>query len=317
MPYKETEIEKMLRESAQRFKRELQSKEKAKKNFTEEERKEDEKNADKRLQKAYKDLLKKSDVKLPTEKRHKEDYKRVKGNIQKSRSDLHVNKKTGKREITTNMTIHKGLTVKEKAGLKKSILKAVKQHLEGSGLHIPLSGGYTSSLIFHEMGKYIPPKDRKLMKKLIEESRPPRPPPIHSGAIDEEMPLAVVPPMDTGNQSASDYEDGGTESESDIEQIKYKYQPTKYDYDSDSDDEMYGMGFVDGFVDDIFGGNKQDLARHSQSIQDTRNETARRKAEVLARHAQIEADIKARRAKKPPLGTGVKRPRGRPRKIQL
>jgi hypothetical protein len=258
----------------------------------------------------------KSATKLPTEKRHKSDYKRVKGNIQKSRSDLHVNKKTGKREITTDMVIHKGLTAKEKAGLKKSILKAVKQHLEGSGLHIPLSGGYTSSLIFHEMGKYIPPKDRKLMKKLIEESRPPRPPPIHSGAIDEEMPLAVVPPMDTGNQSASDYESDGTESESDIEPIKYKYQPTKYDSDSDSDDEMFGKGFGD-VVDNMFGYDKQEGARNSQRLQDIRNDTARRKAEVLARNAQIEADIKARRAKKPPLGTGVKRPRGRPRKIQL
>jgi hypothetical protein len=49
------------------------------------------------------------DVKLPTEKRHKDDYKRVKGNIQKSRSDFHVNKKTGKREITTDMKIRKGL----------------------------------------------------------------------------------------------------------------------------------------------------------------------------------------------------------------
>jgi hypothetical protein len=259
---------------------------------------------------------KKSTVKLPTEKRHKEDYKRVKGNIQKSISDLRVNPKTGKREITTSMTIHKGLTIKEKDGLKKSILKAVKQHLEGSGLHIPLAGGYTSSLIFHEMGKYIPPKDRVLMKKLIEESRPPRPPPIHSGAIDEEIPLAVVPPMDTGNQSASDYESDGTESESDIEPIKYKYQPVKYDSDSDDDEEFGGMVGM-GFIDDIFGGNKQEMARATQSIQDTRNETARRKAEVLARNAQIEADIKARRAKKPPLGMGVKRPRGRPRKIQL
>jgi len=256
---------------------------------------------------------KKTTTKLPTEKRHKDDYKRVKGNIQKSRSDLHVNKKTGKREITTDMVIHKGLTAKEKTGLKKSILKAVKHHLEGSGLHIPLSGHYTSSLIFHEMGKYIPPKDRKLMKKLIEESKPPRPPPIHSGAIDEEIPLVEVPPMDTGNKSASDYESTGAESESDIEPIKYKYQPAKYDSDSDSDDEMFGRGFID----DIFGNEEQERARNSQKLQDIRNETARRKAEVLARNAQIEADIKARRAKKPPLGTGVKRPRGRPRKIQL
>ena len=74
-------------------------------------------------------LSKKSTTKLPTEKRHKDDYKRLKGNIQKSRSDLRVNPKTGKREITTIMTIHKGLTAKEKAGLKKSILKAVEKYL--------------------------------------------------------------------------------------------------------------------------------------------------------------------------------------------
>ena len=72
---------------------------------------------------------KKSAEKLPTEKRHKDDYKHLKGNIQKSRSDLRVNPKTGKREITTIMTIHKSLTAKEKAGLKKSILKAVEKYL--------------------------------------------------------------------------------------------------------------------------------------------------------------------------------------------
>jgi len=278
-------------------------------------------------------LKSKSATKLPTEKRHKDDYKRVKGNIQKSRSDLHVNKKTGKREITTNMTIRKGLTAKEKTGLKKSILKAVKQHLEGSGLHIPLSGGYTSSLIFHEMGKYIPPKDRKLMKKLIEESRPPRPPPIHSGAIDEEIPLAVVPPMESESEwernetesEDSEWERNETESE-DEEHMRRIRELNDPDSDSDSDygtGQMFGHGIArrrrkgKGLVDDIFGDEKQERARNSQKLQDIRNDTARRKAEVLARNAQIEAEIKARRAKKPPLGTGVKRPRGRPRKNQL
>ena len=188
------------------------------------------------------------DVKLPTEKRHKTDYKRVKGNIQKSRSDLHVNKKTGKREITTDMVIHKGLTTKEKAGLKKSILNAVRKHLSGSGLHIPLVGGYTSSLIFHEMGKYIPPKDRKLMKKLIEESRPPRPPPIHSGAIDEEDAVAVVPPMESDwerndtESEDSDWERNDTESE-DEEHMRRIRELNDPDSDSDSD---YGTGQMFG-----------------------------------------------------------------------
>jgi uncharacterized protein with WD repeat len=68
---------------------------------------------------------KKSTEKLPTEKRHKDDCKCFKGNIQKSRSDLHVNKKTGKREITTNMTINKGLTTKDKIILKKFIINTI------------------------------------------------------------------------------------------------------------------------------------------------------------------------------------------------
>jgi hypothetical protein len=66
-------------------------------------------------------LKSKSTTPLPTEKRHKDDYKRVKGNIQKSRSDLKVNPKTGKIEITTDMKIRKGLTAKEKGGLKNFI----------------------------------------------------------------------------------------------------------------------------------------------------------------------------------------------------
>jgi hypothetical protein len=63
--------------------------------------------------------------KLPTDKRHKDDYKRVKGNMQKSRSDLIVNPKTGKREITTNMTINKGLTTKDKIILKNFIINTI------------------------------------------------------------------------------------------------------------------------------------------------------------------------------------------------
>jgi hypothetical protein len=213
----------------------------------------------------------KSATKLPTEKRHKDDYKRVKGNIQKSRSDLRVNPKTGKREITTNMNIRKGLTTKEKAGLKKSILKAVKQHLEGSGLHIPLIGGYTSSLIFHEMGKYIPPKDRKLMKKLIEESRPPRPPPIHSGAIDEEDAVAVIKPMDDYDHEARIRELNDSDSETDSEQERHDARIRELnDPDSDSDSES----------DDEIGGSLGYGVKHKKT-------------------------------------NPIKRPRGRPRKIQL
>jgi len=249
----------------------------------------------------------KSATKLPTEKRHKDTYKRVKGNIQKSRSDLHVNKKTGKREITTDMTIHKGLTAKEKAGLKKSILNAVKKHLSGSGLHIPLAGGYTSSLIFHEMGKYIPPKDRKLMRKLIEESRPPRPPPIHSGAIDEDIPLAVIHPMDSDSESdsESDFERNETESEnSDYDRYDTESEDEEHmrrirelnDPDSDSDDDdVYGMGF----------------GQFMHAVKKTAVMTKK----AIDAPKQVKKALEDRIERDKASGTGVKRPRGRPRKI--
>jgi len=256
---------------------------------------------------------KKAGTKLPTEKRHKDDYKRVRGNIQKSRSDLRVNKKTGKREITTDMTIHKGLTVKEKAGLKKSIINAVKKHLSGSGLHIPLAGGYTSSLIFHEMGKYIPPKDRKLMRKLIEESRPPRPPPIHSGAIDEDIPLAVIHPMDSDSESDfernetesedSDFERNDTESEDEghMRRIRELNDP---DSDSDSDDDdVYGMGF----------GQFMHAVKKTAVMTKKAIDTPKQVKKAL--EDRIERD-KAK-ATTAVTGTGVKRQRGRPRKICL
>jgi hypothetical protein len=70
-------------------------------------------------------VVKKSTTKLPTEKRYKDDYKIVKGNIQKSRSDLRVNPNTYKREITTNMTINKGLTNKDKTSLKNFIINSI------------------------------------------------------------------------------------------------------------------------------------------------------------------------------------------------
>jgi hypothetical protein len=255
---------------------------------------------------------KKSTTKLPTEKRHKDDYKRLKGNIQKSRSDLRVNPKTGKREITTNMTIHKELTAKEKAGLKKSILNAVKRHLSGSGLHIPLSGHYTSSLIFHEMGKYIPPKDRKLMKKLIEESKPPRPPPIHSGAIDEEIPLVEVPPMDSDSDYDSEQERherrirelNDSDSEYDSEQERHERRIRELnDPDSDSDDDddndIYGNG-IGQFMNAV----KKTVDRTKQAL----NAPKQIKKALDDRIARDMANHR---------GTGVKRQRGRPRKIRL
>ena len=280
-----------------------------------------------KLEKKHK--AKKSAEKLPTEKRHKDDYKRLKGNIQKSRSDLRVNKSTGKREITTDMTIHKGLTAKEKAGLKKSILNAVKKHLSGSGLHIPLAGGYTSSLIFHEMGKYIPPKDRKLMRKLIEESRPPRPPPIHSGAIDEDIPLAVINPMDSDSDSDSEFERNETESEdSDFERNDTESEDEEHmrrirelnDPDSDSDDDdVYGMGFGQFMhaVKKLGTKTKEAIVDKPREIRKAAEDrVAREKAKATS--AVTGSGI--RRTKLHNHGVPhpvLKRPRGRPRKIRL
>jgi hypothetical protein len=267
----------------------------------------------------------KSATKLPTEKRHKDTYKRVKGNIQKSRSDLHVNKKSGKREITTDMVIHKGLTAKEKAGLKKSILNAVKKHLSGSGLHIPLAGGYTSSLIFHEMGKYIPPKDRKLMRKLIEESRPPRPPPIHSGAIDEDIPLAVIHPMHSDSESDfernetesenSDYDRYDTESE-DEEHMKRIRELNDPDSDSD-DDDVYGMGFGQFMhaVKKLGTKTKEAIVDKPREI---RKAAEDRVAREQAKATTVVTGSGIRRTKLHNHGVPhpvLKRPRGRPRKI--
>jgi hypothetical protein len=263
-------------------------------------------------------LKSKSASKLPTEKRHKDTYKRVKGNIQKSRSDLHVNKKTGKREITTDMVIHKGLTTKEKAGLKKSILNAVKKHLSGSGLHIPLIGGYTSSLIFHEMGKYIPPKDRKLMKKLIEESRPPRPPPIHSGAIDEEDAVAVVPPMDDYDHEARIRELNDSDSETDSEQERHEARIRELnDSDSDSDDDMYGSGF-----NPIEWGFKTAINKTEQGLKNVGNQYLDAAKRDLNRTRIVSKKAGTGLKKTKLHNNGIphpvlKRPRGRPRKIQL
>ena len=277
----------------------------------------------------------KKTVKKPTKKQ-------IQGNIQKSRSDMYINPKTGKREVTTDMAIHKGLSAKEKAGLKKSILNAVKRHIDGSGLHIPLAGHYTSSLIFHEMGKYIPPKDRKLMRKLIEASKPPRPPPIHSGAIDEEIPLAIVPPMDSDSEwerndtesEDSDWERNDTESE-DEEHMRRIRELNDPDSDSDSDDEeMYGGGLFDNplkfGVDKAVSGITRTGQQYVQPVQQMKKSISNLKNVVATTRERL---LKAKQQKEEPqVGTGIrrtklhnngkphpvlKRPRGRPRKITL
>jgi len=83
-----------------------------------------------RLQKA-----KASKVALPKYKVEEKDpsYKMKRGTVMKASSDLHDDK-NGKRYITTNMKIYSGLTDKDKASLKKSIMIALEHKFKGGSI---------------------------------------------------------------------------------------------------------------------------------------------------------------------------------------
>jgi hypothetical protein len=114
----------------------------------------------------------------------KEPVKRKpsKKNILKARADLHDD--NGKRRIETEMNVRKGLTHKEKKGLKASLLKAIDEHIKGSGLYVDLNGNQTVSVIIHDMGKYINPEDTEMMRMLTKKAETPPNKPITSGIID-------------------------------------------------------------------------------------------------------------------------------------
>ena len=114
----------------------------------------------------------------------KEPVKRKpsKKNILKARADLHDD--NGKRRIETEMNVRKGLTHKEKKGLKASLMKAIERHINGSGLYVDLNGNQTVSLIIHDMGKYINPEDSEMLKMLTKKAEAPPVKPITSGVID-------------------------------------------------------------------------------------------------------------------------------------
>jgi hypothetical protein len=77
----------------------------------------------------------KSKVALPKYKVEEKDpsYKMKRGTIMKASSDLHDDK-SGKRYITTNMKIYSGLTDKDKASLKKSIMIALEHKFKGGSI---------------------------------------------------------------------------------------------------------------------------------------------------------------------------------------
>jgi len=77
----------------------------------------------------------KSKVALPKYKVEEKDpsYKMKRGTVMKASSDLHDDK-NGKRYITTNMKIYSGLTDKDKASLKKSIMIALEHKFKGGSI---------------------------------------------------------------------------------------------------------------------------------------------------------------------------------------
>lgn len=77
----------------------------------------------------------KSKVALPKYKVEEKDptYKMKRGTVMKASSDLHDDK-SGKRYITTNMKIYSGLTDKDKASLKKSIMIALEHKFKGGSI---------------------------------------------------------------------------------------------------------------------------------------------------------------------------------------
>ena len=118
----------------------------------------------------------------PVVKKEPVKRKPSKKNILKARADLHDD--NGKRRIETEMNVRKGLTHKEKKGLKASLMKAIERHIDGSGLYVDLNGNQTVSLIIHDMGKYINPEDTEMMKLLTKKTEAPPKIPITSGVIN-------------------------------------------------------------------------------------------------------------------------------------
>jgi len=77
----------------------------------------------------------KAKIALPKYKVEEKDpsYKMKRGTVMKASSDLHDDK-NGKRYITTNMKIYSGLTDKDKASLKKSIMIALEHKFKGGSI---------------------------------------------------------------------------------------------------------------------------------------------------------------------------------------
>ena len=76
-------------------------------------------------------------VELPTYKVEEKDptYKLRRGKVMEAHSNLHADKKTGKRTITTKMKIWDKLTPSDKSDLKKSIMLALEHKFSGGSIN--------------------------------------------------------------------------------------------------------------------------------------------------------------------------------------
>lgn len=90
----------------------------------------------------------------------------------------------GNKSIQLKTDIAKGLSPKEKKALKKSVIRAFEDHIDGSGIYVDLQGNYTTSLMTIPMGKYIDPEDTEMMKTLTRETQAPKVKSIKSGVIN-------------------------------------------------------------------------------------------------------------------------------------
>jgi len=142
--------------------------------------------------KKEKEVVEEKIIKMKKEKKPKKEVEQIEVSVpkeRKSKRSKHIFSATadlveGTKSIQLKTDIVKGLTPKEKNTLKKSIIRAFEDHIDGSGLYVDLQGNYTTSLMTTPLGKYIDPEDNEMMKTLTRETQAPRVKPIKSGVIN-------------------------------------------------------------------------------------------------------------------------------------
>jgi hypothetical protein len=153
---------------------------------------EEKKEPEKKRGRPKKEIVEEKIIKVKKEKKPKKEVEQIEVSVpkeKKSKRSKHIFSATadlveGSKSIQLKTDIVKGLTPKEKNTLKKSIIRAFEDHIDGSGLYVDLQGNYTTSLMTLPMSKYIDPEDNEMMKTLTRETQAPRVKPIKSGVIN-------------------------------------------------------------------------------------------------------------------------------------